>query len=604
MKRTLEGTFGRVRVRGEITELKRYPSGHIYLSLKDEGGKIAAVVWKSAVPRLGLEPENGVEVIAQGRITAYGERSTYQLMIERLEYAGAGALLARIEALRLRLAAEGLFDAARKQPIPLLPRVVGVVTSERGAVIQDIRTTILRRFPRPILLWPVAVQGEGAAAQIAAAIAGFDALPEGGAVPRPDVLIVARGGGSLEDLMAFNEEVVVRAVAACRIPLISAVGHETDTTLIDFAADRRAPTPTAAAEMAVPARSELAADIAQKAARLIGALNRLTQECRLRLQRAERGLPDLPALVGTARQRLDDRAARLLLALPNLVAARRAALVDIERHLPAPWQIIQARRNAVALLAQRLRAGLQHAAAAAPRRGGADHPPAERRAAARRAARGALAAGGRGGAAGGGVAGGGAETRICAGVRPQGRAGFACRGGEAGGGAAAAFRRWRRAGDGGGKWGEAAGELAAVQRPLRAAGWAGLQGRPGLCPGPARGQWPPGPRYLSSSLGRGEAVSRFTASPPSQENCLKVMGSKGLSALGGSRAEPWPPFKPPAARASPWCPAPGALASSSLPPQRRAKPRAMDRPSPVPWPGGLVVKNASPARARAAGSMP
>ncbi len=363
VKRTLEGTFGRVRVRGEITELKRYPSGHIYLSLKDEGGKIAAVVWKSSVPRLGLEPENGVEVIAQGRITAYGERSTYQLVIERLEYAGAGALLARIEALRLRLAGEGLFDAARKQPIPLLPRVVGVVTSERGAVIQDIRTTILRRFPRPILVWPVAVQGEGAPAQIAAAIAGFDALPEGGAVPRPDVLIVARGGGSLEDLMAFNEEVVVRAVAACRIPLISAVGHETDTTLIDFAADRRAPTPTAAAEMAVPARSELAADIAQKAARLIGALNRLTQECRLRLQRAERGLPDLPALVGTARQRLDDRAARLLLALPNLVAARRAALVDIERHLPAPWQIIQARRNAAALLAQRLRAGLQHAAA-------------------------------------------------------------------------------------------------------------------------------------------------------------------------------------------------------------------------------------------------
>ncbi len=369
VKRTLEGTFGRVRVRGEITELKRYPSGHIYLSLKDEGGKIAAVVWKSAVPRLGLEPENGVEVIAQGRITAYGERSTYQLVIERLEYAGAGALLARIEALRLRLAAEGLFDAARKQPIPLLPRVVGVVTSERGAVIQDIRTTILRRFPRHILLWPVPVQGEGAAVQIAAAIAGFDALPEGGRVPRPDVLIVARGGGSLEDLMAFNEEVVVRAVAACRIPLISAVGHETDTTLIDFAADRRAPTPTAAAEMAVPARTELAADIAQKAARLIGALNRLTQEFRLRLQRAERGLPDLPALVGTARQRLDDRAARLLLALPNLVKARRAALVDIERHLPAPWQIIQARRNAIVLLAQRLRAGLQHVAA--QRRAGA-----------------------------------------------------------------------------------------------------------------------------------------------------------------------------------------------------------------------------------------
>ncbi|KAA5611487.1 exodeoxyribonuclease VII large subunit [Rhodovastum atsumiense] len=406
VKRTLEGAFGRVRVRGEITELKRYPSGHIYLSLKDEGGKIAAVVWKSSVPRLGLDPENGVEVIAQGRITAYGERSTYQLIIERMEYAGAGALLARIEMLRQRLAEEGLFAPERKQPIPLLPRVVGVVTSERGAVIQDIRTTILRRFPRPILLWPVPVLGEGAAAQIAAAIRGFDALPEGGTVPRPDVLIVARGGGSLEDLMAFNEEVVVRAAAECRIPLISAVGHETDTTLIDFASDRRAPTPTAAAELAVPSRTELAADLAQKAARLTGALNRLAQERRLRLQRAERGLPDLPSLVGVARQRLDDRAVRLGLALPNflaarragldrsaarlpdlaamlrerraaleergrrllvalpaLVAGRRAALVDVERHLPPPKQITEARQGAVALLGQRLRAGLQHSTA-------------------------------------------------------------------------------------------------------------------------------------------------------------------------------------------------------------------------------------------------
>jgi exodeoxyribonuclease VII large subunit len=362
VKRTLESAFGRVRVRGEITELKRYPSGHIYLSLKDEGGKLAAVVWRTAVPRLGLEPENGLEVIAQGRITAYGDRSTYQLIIERLEYAGVGALLARIERLRVRLAEEGLFEAGRKRPIPRLPAVVGVVTSERGAVIQDIRTTILRRFPRPILLWPVPVQGEGAAAQIAAAIAGFDALPAGGPVPRPDVLIVARGGGSLEDLMAFNEEAVVRAAAACRIPLISAVGHETDTTLIDFAADRRAPTPTAAAEMAVPARVELAADLAQKAARLIGALNRLTQERRLGLQHASHGLPDLPSLLGAARQRLDDRAARLVMALPNLVRTRRAALIAVERHLPAPWQIIERRRNTLALLVQRLASGLRQLA--------------------------------------------------------------------------------------------------------------------------------------------------------------------------------------------------------------------------------------------------
>jgi exodeoxyribonuclease VII large subunit len=248
------------------------------------------------------------------------------LIVERMEYAGAGALLARIELLRLRLAAAGLFAAERKRALPVLPSVIGVITSERGAVIQDIRTTILRRFPRTILLWPVPVQGEGAAERVAAAIQGFDALAPGGAIPRPDVLIVARGGGSLEDLMAFNEEVVVRAVAACRIPVISAVGHETDTTLIDFAADRRAPTPTAAAEMAVPARSDLIADLEHRASRLVGALNRLVQEQRLRLSRAERGLPDLPSLVGTARQRLDDRAERLVLALPNLVGKRRAAL--------------------------------------------------------------------------------------------------------------------------------------------------------------------------------------------------------------------------------------------------------------------------------------
>jgi exodeoxyribonuclease VII large subunit len=326
VKRTLEGNFGRVRVRGEITELKRYPSGHTYFSLKDEGAKLSGIVWKSAVPRLGMQPENGVEVVATGRISSYAERSAYQLIVERMEYAGAGALLARIEALRLRLAAEGLFDAARKRTLPELPSVIGVVTSERGAVIQDIRTTITRRFPRPILLWPVAVQGEGAAERIAAAIAGFDALPAGGPIPRPDVLIVARGGGSLEDLMAFNEEIVVRAAAACRIPLISAVGHETDTTLIDFVSDRRAPTPTAAAELAIPPRADLLADLAHTAARLIGALNRLMQERRLGLSRAERGLPDLPALVGTARQRLDDRAERLRLALPNLVRRWAARL--------------------------------------------------------------------------------------------------------------------------------------------------------------------------------------------------------------------------------------------------------------------------------------
>jgi exodeoxyribonuclease VII large subunit len=360
IKRTLETNFARVRVKGELTEVKRYPSGHIYLSLKDEGGKISGVVWKFAVPKLGLVPENGVEVIAQGKISSYGERSSYQLIIDRMEYAGAGALLARIEALRVKLAAEGLFDAGRKRALPMLPLVIGVVTSERGAVIQDIRTTIARRFPRRILLWPVAVQGVGAAEQIAAAIEGFNAIRAGGDIPRPDVIIVARGGGSLEDLMAFNEEIVVRAAAASRIPLISAVGHETDTTLIDFASDRRAPTPTAAAEMAIPPRAELLADLQQKAARLGGALTRLAGEVRLRLQRAERGLPDLPSLVGTARQRLDDRSARLGLALPQFVAVRRAGLVAVERRLPDPRNLVAVRRNLVVLSGEKLRSGLRH----------------------------------------------------------------------------------------------------------------------------------------------------------------------------------------------------------------------------------------------------
>jgi len=354
VKRTLEGAFGRVRVRGELSDVKRYPSGHIYFSMKDEGGKIAGVVWKFSVPRLGLEPENGVEVIATGKVSAYGDRSTYQLIVDRMEYAGAGALLARIEMLRLRLVAEGLFDEARKRRLPLLPEVVGVVTSPQGAVIQDIKTTILRRFPRRILLWPVPVQGEGAAARIAEAIAGFSALTAGGKIPRPDVLIVARGGGSLEDLMAFNEEIVVRAAAASTIPLISAVGHETDTTLIDFASDRRAPTPTAAAELAVPSRAELSAALQQQAARLSGALNRVAQEARLRLQRAERGLPDLPALLGTARQRLDDRGLRLSLAMPNLLAAQRVAVERAAARLPDPVHAVATARQVLADRAHRL----------------------------------------------------------------------------------------------------------------------------------------------------------------------------------------------------------------------------------------------------------
>ncbi len=358
VKRTLEGAFGRVRVRGEITEFKRYPSGHLYFSLKDENAKISGIVWKSSVSRLGLVPENGVEVIATGRITTYGERSSYQLIVERMEYAGAGALLARIEMLRKRLAEEGLFGEDRKRKLPLLPEVVGVVTSPAGAVLHDVKTTIERRFPRPVLLWPVPVQGEGAAARIAAAIAGFDRLPTTGPLRRPDVIIVARGGGSLEDLMAFNDEAMIRAAAACRIPLISAVGHETDHTLIDLVSDRRAPTPTAAAEMAVPARVELASVLMRDGARLAGGLLRILGECRLRLGQAERGLPDLPALVGGARQRLDDRHERLLLALPNLLAARRSALNRAERAIPDAPGVLRAARQAVAERAVRLRLAL------------------------------------------------------------------------------------------------------------------------------------------------------------------------------------------------------------------------------------------------------
>ncbi|WP_424813601.1 exodeoxyribonuclease VII large subunit [Roseococcus sp. YIM B11640] len=354
IKRTLEGAFQRVRVRGELTEVKPYPSGHIYLSLKDENAKIESVVWKSAVSRLGLKPENGLEVIATGRVSTYGDRSKYQLIIEKLEYAGEGALLARIERLRLALLKEGLFDAERKRALPLLPRVVGVVTSERGAVIQDIRTTLARRFPRHLILWPVMVQGEGSAEQIAAAINGFSALEPGGRVPRPDVLIVARGGGSLEDLMAFNEEIVVRAAAGCTIPLISAVGHETDTTLIDFASDRRAPTPTAAAEIAVPARAELAAALAQRGARMDQCVAGLLRESRLHLHRAERGLPDLPALVNQLRQRLDDRGERLRTALPGFVLSRRQAVTRLAGHLRHPREAIAAGRNAVQALDQRM----------------------------------------------------------------------------------------------------------------------------------------------------------------------------------------------------------------------------------------------------------
>mgnify|MGYP003337481209 CR=1 FL=1 len=250
VRTTLEQRFARIRVRGEVSGFKRHSSGHLYFDLKDSEAVLAAVCWRGTAVRLPLVPDDGMEVICTGRITGYGRTSRYQMVVEDIAIAGEGALLKMIEDRRKRLAAEGLFDVARKRPIPYLPEVIGVITSPSGAVIRDILHRLGERFPRRVIVWPVAVQGEGSAQQVAAAIAGFNALSPDGAVPRPDLLIVARGGGSLEDLMAFNDEGVVRAAAASRIPLISAVGHETDTTLIDFASDLRCPTPTAAAEKA------------------------------------------------------------------------------------------------------------------------------------------------------------------------------------------------------------------------------------------------------------------------------------------------------------------------------------------------------------------
>jgi exodeoxyribonuclease VII large subunit len=328
IKRTLESSFDHVRVRGEITEFMAARSGHLYLCLKDDSAKIKAVIWKGTAGRLGFRPEDGLEVVATGKLSNYGPRSEYQLVVETMEPAGAGALMALLEERRKKLAAEGLFDADRKRPIPYIPAVIGVVTSPTGAVIRDILHRLADRFPRHVLVWPVMVQGQGAAEQIAAAIDGFNAIQPGGAVPRPDVLIVARGGGSLEDLWAFNEEVVVRAAAASGIPLISAVGHETDTTLIDHAADRRAPTPTAAAEMAVPVREDLLDRVTALGQRHRQAVRRLLQERATALASAVRALPGGDDILGMRRQRFDEMSERLPRALMSNTQAHRHMLAD------------------------------------------------------------------------------------------------------------------------------------------------------------------------------------------------------------------------------------------------------------------------------------
>jgi exodeoxyribonuclease VII large subunit len=358
LKRTIEDAYGYVRVRGELGKVSYHANGHVYFDLKDERACIAGVIWRSAAPRIKLKLEAGLEVVITGRLTTYPGRSQYQLVVETLEPAGLGALMALLEERKRRLTAEGLFDDARKQLLPYLPAVVGVITSPSGAVIRDILHRLADRFPRHVLVWPVRVQGDGSAADIAAAIAGFNALPESGPLRRPDLLIVARGGGSLEDLWSFNEEIVVRAAAASLIPLISAVGHETDVTLIDFAADRRAPTPTAAAEMAVPVRAELAVDVQSLERRALAGWLRNQEARRAAVRSAARALPDADEVLAMPRQRLDHAAARLGRALRANAHLHRVGFTRIGGRLTAHLlrSQVERRRERYAGIAQRLRA--------------------------------------------------------------------------------------------------------------------------------------------------------------------------------------------------------------------------------------------------------
>lgn len=347
LKNTVEERFGHVRLRAEISGFKRHASGHLYFTLKDDGACLDAVCWRTSGGRLAVQPEDGLEVIVTGRLTTYPGRSKYQIVVEAMELAGQGALLKMLEERKKRLSAEGLFDADRKKNLPFLPEIIGVITSPTGAVIRDILHRLKDRHPCRVLLWPVAVQGETAAAEIAAAIHGFNRLQPGGAVPRPDLIIVARGGGSIEDLMAFNEEIVVRAAAESFIPLLSAVGHETDTTLIDFASDIRAPTPTAAAEMAVPIRTNLLEQITELRRRAISGLSRYVGEQRLHLDGLARGLLDPRRLLETKNQKLDDETERLALAARNLIDRQRQKIFQLTGRFRSPLELY--RRSAEGL---------------------------------------------------------------------------------------------------------------------------------------------------------------------------------------------------------------------------------------------------------------
>ncbi len=367
IKRALEEGFGYVRLRGEISGFRgQHASGHCYFGLKDDKAKIDAVVWKTTWARLKVKPEEGMEVVVQGRVTTYPGSSKYQIVIESLEPAGVGALMALIEERKRKFAAEGLFEEARKKARPYLPRLVGIITSPTGAVIRDMLHGFSERFPTRVIVWPVRVQGETCAAEVAAAIAGFNAFLPGGRFARPDILIVARGGGSLEDLWGFNEEIVVRAVAASRIPVISAVGHETDWTLIDLVADARAPTPTKAAEWAVPKYAELAESTEKFGLRLTSAARRSLQSARTHLKAAARGLPRLEDIVALPRQRFDaceKRLARALLANTRAHHTRYVRTASRLRPGPIRQRIAVCGERATALQARAGQALLNRLAA-------------------------------------------------------------------------------------------------------------------------------------------------------------------------------------------------------------------------------------------------
>ena len=364
LKRTVEDSFPFVRVRGEISGLKFHSSGHVYFDLKDDKAVLNAVVWRGTASKLKLKPQQGLEVVCTGRISTYPGSSRYQIVVEQIELAGLGALMAMLEERKKRLAAEGLFAPERKKQLPYLPGVIGVVTSPTGAVIRDIMHRLNARFPRRVIVWPVAVQGERAAGEVAAAIRGFNALRADGSVPRPDLLIVARGGGSIEDLMAFNEEEVVRAAAESAIPLISAVGHETDTTLIDFAADARAPTPTAAAEMAVPVRTDLMAQVLDLERRNLRSFSRSLADLRRALESLVRTLPHSDQLFAQSRQRFDIAAERLRHALSKNLQEHRRLFLETSAALNAQALTIRIRagvestRNFSARLSQTYRTGI------------------------------------------------------------------------------------------------------------------------------------------------------------------------------------------------------------------------------------------------------